>query len=51
MAETKDAPATFSRRELLKKAGVGAAAIGVAGAAAPYSFAGPRRYKGRWLSG
>ena len=33
MAETKDAPATLSRREFLKKAGVGAAAIGVAGAA------------------
>src|SRR6185436_8188309 len=48
---TKDAPATLSRREFLKKAGVGAAAIGVAGATAPYSFADPLRYKGRWLSG
>ena len=41
----------FSRRELLKKAGVGAAALGAAGAAAPFSFAGPMKYTGRWLSG
>jgi multiple sugar transport system substrate-binding protein len=41
----------LSRRELLKKAGAGAVAVGAAGAAAPYSFAGPLRYKGRWLSG
>lgn len=41
----------LSRRELLKKAGVGAAAIGVGGAAAPYSFAGPLRFKGRDLKG
>ena len=54
MTDTKDEPAlqaTFSRREFLKKAGAGAAALGVAGAAAPFSFAGPLRYKGRWLSG
>src|SRR3954466_6808670 len=55
MAETQEGRApgatTFTRRELLKKAGAGAAAIGIAGAAAPYSFAGPLRYKGRWLSG
>jgi multiple sugar transport system substrate-binding protein len=42
---------TLSRRELLKKAGVGAAAVAAAGAGAPYSFAGPLKYKGRWLSG
>jgi multiple sugar transport system substrate-binding protein len=42
---------TLSRRDLLKKAGVGAAAVAAAGAGAPYSFAGPLKYKGRWLSG
>jgi multiple sugar transport system substrate-binding protein len=41
----------LSRRELLKKAGAGAVAVGAAGAAAPYSFAGPMKYTGRWLSG
>ncbi len=41
----------LDRRELLKKAAVGAAAVGVSGAAAPFSFAGPHRYKGRWLKG
>ena len=55
MTDTRDGPVSeatlLSRREFLKKAGVGAAAIGVAGAAAPFSFAGPLRYKGRWLSG
>ncbi|MFN2628275.1 MAG: extracellular solute-binding protein [Gaiellaceae bacterium] len=40
-----------SRRELLKRAGVGAAALGVGGASAPYSFAGPMKYTGRWLKG
>ncbi|HZO98634.1 MAG TPA: ABC transporter substrate-binding protein [Gaiellaceae bacterium] len=53
MTDTRDepAPALLSRREFLKKAGAGAAALGVAGATAPFSFAGPLRYKGRWLSG
>lgn len=41
----------LSRRELLKKAGAGAVAVGAAGASAPFSFAGPLKYKGRWLSG
>jgi multiple sugar transport system substrate-binding protein len=41
----------LTRRDLLKKAGAGAAAVGVAGAAAPFSFAGPLRYTGRWLKG
>jgi multiple sugar transport system substrate-binding protein len=41
----------LSRRDLLKKAGAGAAAVGAAGASAPFSFAGPLKYKGRWLSG
>jgi multiple sugar transport system substrate-binding protein len=43
--------AFLSRREFLKKAGAGAAALGVVGATAPFSFAGPLKYKGRWLSG
>jgi multiple sugar transport system substrate-binding protein len=51
MTETNDEPTLLTRRELLKKAGAGAAAIGVAGAGAPFSFAGPLKYKGRWLSG
>src|SRR3954452_23925022 len=51
MTAGNDGSSQLSRREFLKKAGTGAAAIGVAGAAAPYSFAGPLRYKGRWLSG
>jgi len=51
MAESKDESSRLSRRELLKKAGVGAAAIGAAGATAPFSFAGPMQYKGRWLAG
>src|SRR5487761_423651 len=41
----------LSRRELLKKAGAGAAAVGAAGAGAPFAFAGPHKYTGRWLSG
>jgi multiple sugar transport system substrate-binding protein len=41
----------LSRRELLKKAGVGAAAVGAAGAGAPFSFAGPMKYKNRHLKG
>jgi multiple sugar transport system substrate-binding protein len=41
----------LTRRELLKRGGAGAAAIGVAGTTAPFSFAGPLRYTGRWLSG
>ncbi len=55
MTDVKDEPGKeerrLSRRDLLKKAGVGAAAVGVSGAAAPFSFAGPLRYKGRWLKG
>jgi multiple sugar transport system substrate-binding protein len=41
----------LTRRELLKKAGIGAAAVGVSGAAAPFSFAGPMKYKNRHLKG
>ena len=46
MAEDK-----LSRRELLKKAGAGAVAIGVSGVTAPYSFAGPLKFKDRELKG
>jgi multiple sugar transport system substrate-binding protein len=41
----------LSRRELLKKAGAGAAAIGVSGTAAPFAFAGPMKFKNRQLKG
>src|SRR5690348_14348426 len=41
----------LSRRELLKKAGAGAVAVGAAEAGAPFAFAGPHKYTGRWLSG
>jgi multiple sugar transport system substrate-binding protein len=41
----------LTRRELLKRAGAGAAALGVGGATAPFSFAGPLKFKGRDLSG
>src|SRR5881396_2233176 len=43
----------LTRRELLRRAGVGAAAVGVAGSGASkaFGFAGPLKYKGRWLSG
>jgi multiple sugar transport system substrate-binding protein len=55
MSDTNDAPAEestiLSRRELLKKAGTGAAVLGVAGAAAPFSFAGPMKFKNRALKG
>jgi multiple sugar transport system substrate-binding protein len=54
MTETTDRSLdeqSITRRDLLKKAGAGAIAIGVAGATAPFSFAGPMRYTGRWLKG
>jgi len=34
----------LTRRDLLKKGAVGAATVGAAGAAAPFSFAGPLKY-------
>ena len=42
-----------SRRELLKRAGVGAATVGVAGSGASkaFAFSGPHKHTGRWLSG
>jgi multiple sugar transport system substrate-binding protein len=55
MPETNDETSLgsqlLSRRELLKRAGAGAAALGVAGATAPFSFAGPLKFKGRDLGG
>ena len=41
----------LDRRELIKKAGAGAVAVGVAGARAPFSFAGPLKFRGRDLKG
>src|ERR1041385_8151118 len=41
----------LDRRELIKKAGAGAVALGVAGTSAPYSFAGPLRFRHRELKG
>jgi multiple sugar transport system substrate-binding protein len=41
----------LSRRELLKRAGVGAAAVGVGGSTAPYAFAGPHRFRHKQLKG
>jgi multiple sugar transport system substrate-binding protein len=41
----------LTRAGLLRRAGVAAATIGVAGVATPYAFAGPHRFAGRWLAG
>jgi multiple sugar transport system substrate-binding protein len=41
----------LTRRDLLKKGAVGAATVGAAGATAPFSFAGPHKFTGRWLKG
>jgi multiple sugar transport system substrate-binding protein len=52
--EAGEQPETpLSRRDLLKRAGVGAAALGVAGSGASkaFAFAGPHKHTGRWLSG
>ncbi|HWJ32186.1 MAG TPA: extracellular solute-binding protein, partial [Gaiellaceae bacterium] len=42
---------TLSRRELLKKGAAGAAALGAAGAGAPFAFAGPMKFKNKQLKG
>ena len=41
----------LTRGELLRRAGVAAAAVAVGGAKAPYAFAGPMRHTGRSLQG
>ncbi len=41
----------LSRREVLKRAGAGALTVGLAGASAPYAFAGPLQFKNRHLKG
>ncbi len=42
---------TLTRSQLLRRTGVAAAAVAIGGTNAPYAFAGPLHYKGRWLSG
>jgi len=55
MSDLSDDPRRASgltRRELLRRAGVGAAAIGVgSGASKAFAFAGPHKFTGRWLKG
>jgi multiple sugar transport system substrate-binding protein len=41
----------LTRSQILRRAGAAAAAVAVGGATAPYAFAGPLRYAGRWLAG
>lgn len=41
----------ITRAQILRRAGAAAAAVAVGGATAPYAFAGPLRYAGRWLAG
>jgi multiple sugar transport system substrate-binding protein len=41
----------YDRRELLRRAGVGAVSAGVAGSGLGQAFYGPLRFKGRWLKG
>jgi multiple sugar transport system substrate-binding protein len=41
----------LTRSQVLRRAGVAAAAVAVGGATAPYAFAGPLKYAGRWLAG
>jgi multiple sugar transport system substrate-binding protein len=50
--EVREDRSALTRRELLRRAGVGAAAVGVAGSGASkaFAFAGPHRFTGRWLA-
>ncbi len=41
----------YDRRELIRKAGIGAASVGVAGSGLGRAFYGPLRFKDRWLKG
>src|SRR5919201_2216827 len=41
----------YDRRELLRRAGVGAVSAGIAGSGFGQAFYGPLRFKGRWLKG
>jgi multiple sugar transport system substrate-binding protein len=41
----------YDRRELIRRAGVGAVSVGVAGSGFGQAFYGPLRFKGRWLKG
>jgi multiple sugar transport system substrate-binding protein len=41
----------YDRRELIRRAGVGAVSVGVAGSGFGEAFYGPLRFKGRWLKG
>src|ERR671922_1721127 len=41
----------YDRRELLRRAGAGAASVGLAGSGLGRAFYGPLRFKGRWLKG
>ena len=41
----------YDRRELIRKAGVGAATVGLAGSGLGQAFYGPLRFKGRDLKG
>jgi multiple sugar transport system substrate-binding protein len=41
----------YDRRELIRRAGVGAVSVGVAGSGLGQAFYGPLRFKGRWLKG
>src|ERR671933_1019739 len=55
MAYGGDAPGNgdgrYDRRELLRRAGIGAVAVGAAGSGLGQAFYGPLRFKGRWLKG
>ncbi len=48
---TGSRPTTITRSQLLRGAAGAAVATAIGGASAPYAFAGPLRYSGRWLAG